>query len=97
MKPKKTQLLEQGIATLKRKLMEAEAAQAHVYHFAKHGILGASREKAKGGGLIVRMHWLGGKEVCLPFMLKDGLGAKTIEGLLEDFAYSFEEATVFKP
>lgn len=86
------------IAELERKLMEAEAAQAHVYHFAKSYIkANATRQKMAGSGIIVRLNYLGGKEVSSPFMLKDGFSDELIAALVADMQYSYANLTEFKP
>jgi hypothetical protein len=54
-------------------------------------------KKITGSAVIVQMHYLGGKEVCEPFALRDGLSDKLIEALISDMNYSFEVATLFKP
>lgn len=86
------------IATLQRKLAEAEAAQAHIYHFAKAFIqANTTRAKMMGSGIVVRLNYLGGKEVCSPFMLKNGFSDELIAALVADMQYSFANAIEFKP
>ena len=92
-KPKPTKSAR--IAKLERRLAETEAQLIHVYHFASHGLRKA--RGAKGGAVIVRMHWLGGTEVCPPFAIKDSPSDATIDALLADLARSFETAVELRP
>lgn len=85
------------VATLKRKNMELEAQLAHVYHFAEQGILQANRDTTFGSGVLVRLSYLGGREVCSPFVIKDGLSNGTIAALRDDLAYSYTKTMEFKP
>lgn len=85
------------IETLERKNRELEANLAHTYHFAQAGIIQAGRDRTMGSGIVVTMHYLGGKEVCPPFMLKDGLSVPLIAALCNDLIYSFDRAVEFKP
>lgn len=87
----------QQIATLERKLMESQAQAANIYHFAKSRLLSANRDKIMGSGVIVRLSYLGGKDVCDPFMIKDGFSDETIKALIADMVYSYERAIEFKP
>lgn len=96
MTPKKSKK-DARIATLERKLVELQACGAHVPHFAEIGIRKASRERTMGSGIVVTMHYMGGAEVCLPFLLKDGLSDATIEALRADLRYTYDRAVEFKP
>ena len=87
----------QKIARLERQNMELNAQLASALHFAKVGILNANRAKTTGSAIIVRMHYLGGKEVCPPFALRDGLSDELIAALKSDLNYSFDIATIYKP
>jgi hypothetical protein len=83
------------IAILERRNRELEAQLAHVPHFARQGL-----EKARGvrgGAVIVQMHWLGGREVCLPFSIKDGPSDATIDALIADLRRTYESITELKP
>jgi len=93
--PKQTN--RQRVATLSRKVLELEAQLAHIPHFARIGLLSAGRDRTMGSAVIVQMHYLGGKEVCPAFALRDGLGPETIAALLADLRYTHERATELKP
>jgi hypothetical protein len=84
------------IAELERKNLELSAQLAHVYHFAKAGIATANRDRLHGSGVLVQLHFLGGKEVCKPFVLKDGLSDTTIAGLTHDLQHSYAQVTSWK-
>jgi len=93
--PKQTN--RQRVATLSRRVLELEAQLAHASHFARIGLVQAGRDRTMGSAVIVQMHYLGGKEVCPPFALKDGLSPETIAALLSDLRYTYERAVEFKP
>jgi len=92
-KPDKTQ----RIATLERKLKESVGSQPYALHFAKLGIMDANRKKTMGSGILVTLNYIGGKEVCLPFVVKDGFSDETIAALRAELEYSFARAIEFKP
>jgi hypothetical protein len=85
------------IATLKRKNMELEAQLSSTYHFVGHGLIKADRSRTLGSGVLVQLAYLGGREVCKPFVLKDGLSDATIEAICEDLRYSYAKSMEFKP
>lgn len=87
----------QRIAELERKLGEALAGQIHVYHFADAELSKASTDKLMGSGVVLTLTVLGGREVCKPVLIRDGLSAETINALRADFARSYTLATMFKP
>jgi len=88
--------LEQKVAELERKLREAEAGSAHVYHFA-HRSLDKAGNNLTGSGVVLTLTVLGGREVCKPVLIRDGLSAETINALKADLVRSFELATLLKP
>jgi hypothetical protein len=85
----------QQISTLQRQKRELEAQLVGMLHFVRLGLHGA--RGVKGGAVIVQMHWLGGKEVCPPFAIKDGPSNETIDALIADVRRTFDEATELKP
>lgn len=85
----------QQIGILTRQKMELEAQLVGMLHFVRIGL--NKNRGIKGGGVIVRMHHLGGAEVCPPFMIKDGPSDATIDALLDDVRRTFAEATELKP
>jgi hypothetical protein len=95
MKTKQTKV--QRIVELERKLREAEAGQAHVYHFASQTIDKASTNSLMGSGVIITLTVLGGREIFDPVMIRNGLSKETIEALKADFVRSYEDAVEFKP
>lgn len=96
MTPKK-QTKAQRIVDLERKLQEALAGQAHVYHFADYSLHKASTDHLMASGVIVTLTVLGGREICNPVLIRDGLSKETIEALRADFRRSYELATHYKP
>lgn len=85
------------IVELERKLREAEAAQAHVYHFADAAIDKASIDHLMGSGVIMTLTVLGGRKICSPVLIRDGLSLETVEALKNDFRRSYEAAISWKP
>lgn len=83
------------IAILQRQKRELEAQLTGMLHFVRHGLERA--RGVKGGACVVQMHWLGGKEVCPPFAIKDGPSDETIDALIADVRRTFAEATELKP
>lgn len=95
MKPKQTK--SQRIAELERKLNEALAGQAHVYHFASASIDKASTDHLLASGVIITLTVLGGREIFSPVLIRDGLSKETIAALKADFVRSYENTVSFKP
>lgn len=95
--PKSKDSLRQEIASLQRKLKEAEAQMAYVYHFVSHYLPKANRERTIGSCVIVELRYLGGAQVCLPFAVKDGFSDETIAALMKDVQRSYESAVELKP
>lgn len=84
-------------AILKRKLVEVEGQLASTYFFAGVGVDKATRASCMGSGILITMHYLGGKAVCEPFVLKDGPSDETRAALMADLSYSYDKAVEFKP
>lgn len=95
--PTKRQKLETEIRALKRKLLESDAQLAHVYHFVNVQIAKAGKKHLMASGVLVQLHFLGGKEVCPAFVVKNGLSDATVEALKQDCRESYENAVEFKP
>lgn len=95
MKTKQTKT--QRIADLERKLGEALAGQAHGYHFAHRALGEASTKHMMAGGIILTLTALGGREICTPVLIRDGLSEETIAALKADLVRSYEVAVAFKP
>lgn len=85
------------IVELERKLEEAFAGQAHVYHFADAVLNKASIEHLVGSGVVMTLTVLGGREICKPVLFRDGLSAETIKAIRADLVRSYELATQYKP
>lgn len=85
------------LETLKRKNMELEAQLAHVYHFVTVQIDRAGGDRMMGSGVLVQLSFLGGKEVCPPFVIKNGLSDETIRAIKKQCQESYASAIEFKP
>lgn len=96
MKPKTTKA-KARIAELERKLAEALAGQAHVYHFADHALDRATTKHLAGSGIVITMTVLGGRELFSPVLIRDGLSPELVEALREDMRHSYDLAVTYKP
>lgn len=95
MKPKQTKVAR--IAELERKLGEALAGQAHIYHFADRAIDKASTDHLMASGVVLTLTALGGRVICPPVLIQDGLSPETIAALKADFSRSYDLAVMCKP
>jgi len=82
---------------LKRKLKEALAGQAHVYHFAEMEIEKLSVDHLLGSGAVLSLQVLGRTSSTLPVLIRDGLSKETIMAIKADLKRSYELAITFKP
>ena len=96
-KQTKAQLVAELITELERKLKEALAGQAHIYHFASSALDKASTDHLAASGVIITLTVLGGREILGPVLIRDGLSKETIEALKADFVRSYESAVELKP
>ena len=94
---KTSERLQQRVAELERKLLESNAAQAHVYHFASANLHKAGIDKLAGSGVILTLTVLGGRVICEPVMIRNGLSLETVAALKADMVRSYQDAVVFKP
>lgn len=84
-------------AQLERQVLELEAQLAHVYHFADATIHKCSTDRMMASGVLVQLTALGGAELVLPFVVRDGLSAETIAALRSDIHRSYDRTVEFKP
>lgn len=85
------------IAELERKLFEAEAQLAHVYHFASRDLPRFGIDRFAASAVILTLTGLGGELTLGPVAIRGGLSQSTIDALRSDFIRSYEDAVVFKP
>lgn len=95
MKTKQTKT--ERISELERKLREAIAGHASALHFACSGLDKASTDYLAASGVVLTLTVLGGRKICEPVLIRDGLSKETISALKGDLVRSFEVATLFKP
>jgi len=88
--PKKTRAL------LERQVLELTAQLASTYHFAD-ATIDKCGPALMASGCLVQLTAIGGRELVLPFVVKDGLSPETIAALRADIRRSHELATMFKP
>lgn len=84
------------IAQLERQLAEAEAQLPTTYHQAFQNIDKASEVHLRASGVLVTLTALGGRQICRPFVIKDGLSMTTVHALRADLKHSFTLATDYK-
>ena len=82
-------------AQLERRLLEANAGQAHVYSFATAQIDKTSTKYLMASGVVLQLSFLGGKDAFAPVLIRDGLSEETIEAIKRDLKRSYETATAF--
>ena len=82
------------IATLEQKLFEAQAYQVHHHHFASSAL---PKAHVPGSAIILELTFLGGRKLCDPIAIRDGLSEETIKCIQADIQRSFEDAIAFKP
>lgn len=88
---------QQRIAELERKLSEALAGQAHVYHFADTALSKAGAENLMASGVVLTLTALGGREIIPPALIRNGLSAESIAALRADIVRSYDLAVRFQP
>lgn len=84
-------------ADLQREIVELKAQMAGRYHYASAEIHKAGSEHMMASGVLVQLHALGGREITVPFVVRDGLSDDTIAALRRDIARSYATATELKP
>ncbi len=84
-------------AQLKAKVIELEAQLVHTSFFAGAEIKKCTRTRYGGSAIIVTLHGIGGKPICMPFAIKDGFSDETIKALLSDLQYTYDRAIEFTP
>lgn len=84
-------------AELEREVLELKAQLAHTYHFAAREISKAGQNHLMGSGVLLQMTAIGGKEIVVPIMIRDGLSTQTIEAISADIQRSYDQAVAFKP
>lgn len=84
-------------AELRRKLTELEAQMVHSLACAHADLPRAHTSKLMGSGVLITVHANGGREICKPFMIKDGLSSETIAALQADLQRSHDLTLMFKP
>lgn len=82
---------------LSRKLKEALAGQAYVYHYAQLEVENLSIEKLIGSGVVLEITTLGGRVGVKPVLIRDGLSEETINAIKTDLKRSYDLAIAPKP
>jgi len=76
---------------------ESKASCPSNYHFCGAELFKLHRDKMLGSGVIMTLSSIKGKTLVPPIMLSDGLSTDTVNSLLEDFQYSFDQRIQFTP
>lgn len=84
-------------ADLQRETVELTAQLAAMYHFASAELHRAGSKGLTGSGALLRLHALGGRELIVPIVIRDGLSDDTIAALQRDIARSYASAVELKP
>jgi len=77
--------------------VELDSQLTFNYHYASTRVLKLDRDRLMASGIVMQMYHIGGREVCPPFFIKDGLSDETINALLDDIQYSYDRSVEFKP
>lgn len=80
-----------------RKILELESQLASTYHLASVEIKNASEERLIGSGVLVQLTGIGGKNIVMPFLIRDGLNKNTIDALKAEMIKSYNLSIMFKP
>lgn len=84
-------------AELERKLQEALAARVQNYCFSSVALDQASKDYLMGSGVILTLTAIGGRNICEPVLIMDGLSNETITALRADLCRSYKVAVELKP
>jgi hypothetical protein len=84
------------IAELERKLVESQSGQPIRLHLAYRGIEAGGENDLMGSGVVISMTVIGGRQLCEPFLVRDGLSAETIAAIKTDIQRSYALATMYK-
>lgn len=79
------------------KVDQYKSGAASTYHFAGAELLKCNKDRFNGSGVIISMKGLSGKELVMPFMIKNGLSNETINALLDDMQKSYDDIIELKP
>ena len=89
-------VIKERVKQLEGKLFVSEACQIYRLHSADQEIKKLTTGRFVGSGIILTVHSLNVQELVRPVII-NGLSDKTIEGLREDFARTFEDRTELRP
>lgn len=86
-------------AALAREILELKAQLSSTYHFADATL---NKARKAGGalmasGVLVQLTALGGRELTVPFVIRDGFSDATIDAIREDINRSYAMSVEFKP
>lgn len=82
-------------AELQRQILELKAQLASTYYFASKDINNCGHDKMMGGGVILQISALGGREIVKPVCIKDGLSQASIDAIKADIKRSSDSCLEF--
>lgn len=82
---------------LETRIIELEAQLSSTYHSASLSLKELTPEKLTGSGILVKLHFIGGKKACPPFLIRDGFSKETIEALQQELRKSYDLSVMYKP
>jgi hypothetical protein len=86
----------QRIAKLERENLELQAYLPSSCHFANAALDKASVDKMMGSGVLLQLTAIGGKEITVPTIIRDGLSEETILAIRKDLKRSYDLGTMLK-
>ena len=84
-------------ADLLRQVAELNAQLASAYHFAAATLDKAGQDRMMASGVLLQMTALGGRELIVPVVIRDGFSADTLAAIRRDIVRSYESAVALRP
>lgn len=82
---------------LKQEIKELKAQLAHTYHFVSISLSKAGTDRMMGSGVMLELTALGGRQLIIPVMIRDGLSKETIVAIQKDIIRSYKSIVELKP
>ena len=93
----KTQMKAKTRRQLEREVLELKAQLSSTYHFASATIEKASTKYLMASGALLQITAIGGRELIIPTVIRDGLSAETITAIKKDIKRSYDLSVMFAP
>lgn len=82
---------------LKQEIKELKAQLARTYHFVSTSLSKTGTDKMMGSGVMLELTALGGRQLIIPVMIRDGLSKETIDAIQKDIIRSYKLTVELKP